>query len=89
MNRMLEYLWLWWKTLIITHKINRVIRQQEKTMALMSDVVILMGGVSAKLDTLLAQAPVATQAQVDAVAQGLADMSTKLDNAIPPATPAP
>jgi len=89
MKRMLEYLVVWWKTVVITVKLNRIISQQEKIMASMSDVVTLASGVSAKLDQLLGQSPVATQEQVDAVAQVLTGMGTKLDTALtPPAAPA-
>ncbi len=96
MKRMLEYLRVWWMMAVVNLTLEQIryqqraiVKRQERIMALMSDVVTLAGGVSAKLDQLLAQQPVATQAQVDSVAQTLTDMGGKLDAALPPpATPA-
>jgi len=95
MKRMLEYIRLLWQLLVVRYVLTELqpllarcpSHQQEKIMALMTDVVALMNTVSGKLDQLLGQAPVATQAQVDAVNDGLTAMNSKLDAALPPAAP--
>ncbi len=97
MKRMLEYLSVWWQVFVINHKLYHVVAQQrklhiqqERVMNLMSDVVTLAGGVSTKLDQLLATPQLATQDQIDSVATTLTAMGGKLDAALPqpPATPA-